>query len=78
MKCIICSSEDISKRKTEEEIRSGADIVLFPVEVLVCNSCGERYYDRATMTQLEDMRKKVREKTVSVSKIGEVYRTLAS
>lgn len=74
MKCIICKSEDISKRKVEEEIRSGDDIILFPVEVLVCGSCGERYYDRTTMAKLEHVRKKIKERTVSISKVGEVFR----
>lgn len=78
MKCIICKSDDISKRIIDEEIKSGTDIVLVPLEVLVCNSCGERYYDRPTMNKLEEMRKKVKEKKVDVSKIGDVYRTLAS
>jgi len=32
----------------EEEIKSGMDIVLVAVEVMVCMNCGERYYDRNT------------------------------
>jgi YgiT-type zinc finger domain-containing protein len=75
MKCIICNSEDITKKPVDEEIRSGDDIFLFPMEVLVCNSCGERYYDRATMGKLEDARKNILEKKVKYYKVGEIYKT---
>ncbi|MCL5267962.1 MAG: YgiT-type zinc finger protein [Bacteroidetes bacterium] len=46
MKCVVCKSPDIELRKVEEEIRVDTDIVLIPIEVLVCQNCGERYYDR--------------------------------
>jgi YgiT-type zinc finger domain-containing protein len=39
----------------QERIPVGNDIVLVPVEVLVCQSCGERFYDRATMHRLEEL-----------------------
>lgn len=36
-------------KSVKEEIRSDKDILLIPIEVLVCLSCGERYYDRKAM-----------------------------
>jgi YgiT-type zinc finger domain-containing protein len=48
MKCIICHSTDISLRRVNEQLPRGEDLILVPVEVLVCNHCGERYYDRCT------------------------------
>ena len=74
MKCVVCNSEDIVKKTVDEEFKSGDDIILYPVEVLVCNACGERYYDRPTMMKLEEIRKKIREKTIAVAKVGEVFR----
>jgi len=56
VKCVICKSSDIQKKMIEEEIKSGTDIVLVAVEVLVCMNCGERYYDRKTMRKIEDVR----------------------
>jgi YgiT-type zinc finger domain-containing protein len=44
----------------EEEIKSGKDIVLISLEVLVCQSCGERYYDRKTMRKIEVVRSRLR------------------
>jgi YgiT-type zinc finger domain-containing protein len=45
MKCIVCKSNDINLKNVDEEIRIDKDIILIPIEVLVCNICGERYYD---------------------------------
>jgi hypothetical protein len=45
-------------KSVEEEIRSDKDILLVPLEVLVCLGCGERYYDRETMKKIEEMRLK--------------------
>jgi len=55
MKCTLCHSDHIAKSKVQERIPVGNDIVLVPVEVLVCQSCGERFYDRATMRRLEEL-----------------------
>jgi len=75
MRCVICKSDDIKKKIVDEEIKMGLDIVLYRVEVLVCNSCGERYYDRITMSKLENVREKVKGRQIDIEKIGEVYRT---
>ena len=50
MKCIICHSTDISLRRVNEQLSRGEDLILVPLEVLVCNNCGERYYDRCALT----------------------------
>jgi YgiT-type zinc finger domain-containing protein len=55
MKCIICHSTDISLRRVNEQLSRGQDMILVPVDVLVCNNCGERYYDRRTMQKLEEI-----------------------
>ena len=74
MKCVICSSQDITRRKVEEEIRKNSDVILVPVEVLVCERCGERYYDRRTMKRLEDIEQSIKEKRASLQKVGRVLR----
>jgi len=74
MKCVICSSQDITRRKVEEEIRKNSDVILVPVEVLVCEGCGERYYDRRTMKRLEDIEQSIKEKRASLQKVGRVLR----
>lgn len=74
MKCIICKSPDIQKKIVDEEIKFESDIILVPVEVLVCNNCGERYYDSKTMRQLEEVRIKLSAKNLKVEKVGKVLR----
>ncbi len=54
MKCVVCHSPDIERRTIDETFQVESDIVLVPVELLVCNNCGERYYDRRTMRRLEE------------------------
>jgi len=49
-------------------------MILVPVEVLVCNNCGERYYDRRTMQRLEEIEDAVNAGRVSLERVGEVLR----
>lgn len=74
MKCIICRGSDIVKKSVEEEMRVETDILLIPIEVLVCRNCGERYYDRKTMQALEEVRSQLREKKLEVEDVGKVLR----
>ena len=78
MKCVICKSPDIQTKTVEEEIKSGSDIFLVPMQVLVCSSCGERYYDRKAMKKLEEMRSKIKERSLEVKEVGRVLRVQAA
>jgi YgiT-type zinc finger domain-containing protein len=62
----------------EEEIKSGKDIVLISLEVLVCQSCGERYYDRKTMQKIEVVRSRLRKHDLMVEEVGRVLRANVS
>jgi YgiT-type zinc finger domain-containing protein len=72
MKCVICNGEDIREQNVDEELRSDKDIVLAPVTCLVCQSCGERYYDTATMKDLEHLRADLREGKLALKQVGKV------
>ncbi len=74
MKCIVCNSENIQKKQVEEEIHMDNDVVLVPIETLVCLSCGERYYDRRTMRHLEDITEKIKSDEADLVQIGQVLR----
>ena len=74
MKCIICHSTDITMRRVNEQLSRGEDLILVPLEVLVCNNCGERYYDRRTMKRLEETEDAVNAGRVSLERVGEVLR----
>ena len=78
MKCVICKSSDIQMKTVEEEIKSGSDIFLVPMQVLVCSSCGERYFDRKAMKQIEEMRCRIKEKNLQFKEVGRVLRVEAA
>lgn len=72
MKCIICHSDDIHTKDVIEEIHKGNDIVCITINIPVCSSCGERYYDRKTMKQLEKIQYEVAISSSQLSEIGKV------
>lgn len=72
MKCIICHSEDITEKEVMEELKRESDIVYIPIKTLVCNNCGERYYNRNTMKLLEETEKKILEKEIQLKEVGKV------
>ena len=72
MKCIICHGEEVSSAEVVEEIGVGSDIVRFPLTVMVCGSCGERYYTRANMRQLERVREDIDNKRARLDEVGKV------
>jgi YgiT-type zinc finger domain-containing protein len=72
MKCIICHGTEIEKKKVNEETIIENDIVYIPVDVLVCKTCGERYYDRETKRYLEDTFNKLKLKNIELKEIGKI------
>jgi YgiT-type zinc finger domain-containing protein len=72
MKCVICKSSNIKEKQVREEIKKGPDIVLLPIEVLVCLDCGERYYDRKAMRKLEETKQRLKKHNLLVKEIGRV------
>ena len=74
MKCVVCKSPEVRKKKVEEEIKLDNDIALYPLKVLVCDNCGERYYDRKTLAHLEELKEKLKEKKVGIEVVGKVLR----
>lgn len=78
MKCVICNSVDIVRKKVDEEIKHGADVVLVQVETPVCANCGERYYDRRTMLFMEEVEEKIKSDRVGLEPVGRVMRVAGS
>jgi len=76
LKCVVCHSPDIERKRVDEIFHMEGDIVLVPVEVLVCSSRGERYYDRRTMRRLEEIEYQLRSKALSLNPIGRVLRVV--
>jgi len=72
MQCVICHSDAIETREVKEEISLGADIVMVPVQAMVCRRCGERYYDRRTMRHLEEVERRLQSGRTSLKETGRV------
>jgi YgiT-type zinc finger domain-containing protein len=66
MKCIVCKGSDIELKTVDEQIRTERDIILVPMNILVCSNCGERYYDRKSMRKIEEIRNKLKNLCSSV------------
>ena len=72
MTCVICHGENIKTVEVKEEFPLGNDIVFFPVTIPVCQTCGERYYDRRTMEQLERVEEKLKS-AAGLKEIGKLF-----
>ncbi len=78
MKCIVCKSSDIEIKSVDEQVKTGSDIILVPMTVLVCSNCGERYYDRNAMRKIEEVRTKLKNNELDVEEVGKVMRAHAA
>jgi YgiT-type zinc finger domain-containing protein len=78
MKCVVCKSSDIQMKTVDEELKSGQDIVLIQIEVLVCQNCGERYYDRKTMRNFDELKDRLKLHDLKVEEVGKVLRANAA
>jgi len=72
MKCVICHGDEIGVKEVKEEFMVNNDIIYVPIKVPVCNTCGERYYDRRTMQILEEIECKLSSKQAKLKEVGKV------
>jgi YgiT-type zinc finger domain-containing protein len=77
MKCVICHSSNIKDKVVDEIIWTGTDVVLAPCQALVCNDCGERYYNRQTMRHLENIKARLCTRTLPLETVGQVLKLTA-
>ncbi len=74
MTCIICHGEEIEVREIQEEVRIGEDIIYVRIRTPVCQTCGERYYDRRTMRHLEEVEQRLKDGEGEVQEVGRVLK----
>ncbi len=70
--CVFCHGEDIREQTVNEELQLNGDIVYAPVTCLVCQICGERYFDRPTVRLLENFRAELRAGHLPLKQVGKV------
>ncbi len=78
MKCVICKGSNIELKTVDEQIRTGKDIVLVPMNILVCSNCGERYYDRKAMKKIEKIKSRLKNQDLEVEEVGKIMRAHAA
>jgi len=78
MRCVVCKGSHIKLKSVDEQIRTETDIILVPMNIMVCSNCGERYYDRMSMRKIEEIRKKLKNKELDVEEVGKVMRARAA
>lgn len=60
-KCLFCEGK-LSQKTVTEIIKNDGDTVSLEVSVLLCDNCGERYYDFETMKKFELIKQKLKSK----------------
>jgi YgiT-type zinc finger domain-containing protein len=70
--CVVCRGTEIELEEVVEEIKLKNDVVQVPVRVLVCRTCGERYYDRRTIQFLEEAERQIMSGSVELAEVGKV------
>lgn len=58
MKCVICKTGDLQPQSVSVSVtvnRQGALLVVEGVPALVCDNCGERYFDDAVSARLLEL-----------------------
>jgi YgiT-type zinc finger domain-containing protein len=77
MICVICHGISIIEETVNEELMIKNDIVTIPVNAFVCQTCGERYYDRKTVRYLEKITKDIKSNSVHLIEKGKVLSVAA-
>jgi YgiT-type zinc finger domain-containing protein len=72
MMCIVCHGDDIRLQDVKEEFQVGSDVVYVPVRLSICQTCGERYYDRRTVRFLEQTESRLKQGAAEVREVGRV------
>lgn len=72
MTCVVCHGVEVQLQEVEEDLKVGNNVVHVPVRVLLCRTCGERYYDRRTVRYLEEVEKKLKEGSADLREVGKV------
>jgi YgiT-type zinc finger domain-containing protein len=72
MKCIICHGEDMQVTAVQEEPKIGPDIVHVPIQIPVCRTCGERYYNRRALHFLEEVDQKLKTGNARLPEVGKI------
>jgi YgiT-type zinc finger domain-containing protein len=72
MKCVVCRGDEIKPQEIKEQLQIDEDIVFVRVRIPVCQTCGERYYDRKTVAYLEEIEQKLKSGHAQLDQVGRV------
>ncbi|MEE8193319.1 MAG: YgiT-type zinc finger protein [Gemmatimonadales bacterium] len=72
MKCLVCQGLEIVPQTAKEAIPVGEDLIYVSIKIPVCQTCGERYYDRKTMRYLEQVEEELRAGHGELRQVGKL------
>ncbi len=74
MECVLCMSSKVEKKTVDMQIMVERDIVLVPMNIMLCTNCGERYYNTEIIGKIEDIKSKLKTRELNVVEVGKVMR----
>ncbi len=74
MECLLCRVQKVEIKTLDMQIEVGRDIVLVPMNIMVCSNCGERYYNTENMMKIEEIKSKLKNRELDVIEVGKVMR----
>jgi YgiT-type zinc finger domain-containing protein len=76
--CPVCGGELVHK-EVEKVLKGGTNTAILKVKAAVCLHCGERLYRPETVTQFEEIRKKLSTEDVGeFEPVGKTYQVASS
>ena len=75
-KCPVCGG-DMEEKEVEKLLRGGKNTAVLKVKAEVCLHCGERLYSQETVSQFEQIRKKLmRKETKDFQPMGQSFQVV--
>ena len=74
MECVVCNLSKVETKTLDMKIEVGRDIVLVPVNIMICANCSERYYNTDVLKKIEEIKSKLKNRELDIIEIGKVMR----
>ena len=72
-KCVFCGGE-LEEKEVTELVKGGSNIAILKVNALVCQRCGERFYEGEAIKLFEEIRAKLKaQETECLKPVGQSF-----
>ena len=73
MNCVICNSNNLVRKKVDEEIKINNDVIIINLPIITCLDCGERYYTKEDIHLIERTKEKLKTNILKKREVGKVF-----